>query len=194
MVLMWKYLLIIIIVTPWLWNLAFSTDFLKADLNSDISIAREQVVWERGKLPQSYLNYIFSNWPSTFINQRVEVVMENLDIGNYFFAGHPRERTGVKETQKFFIFQFVLFLIGFFSPKLKKIYMSLLIYMLVVFIGVFLFKWRGPFETLPLSLPFIVLMALGLEKFMTFRNSWKLTFFLISLLEVLMFLYLTRVS
>ena len=46
--------------------------------------------------------------------------MESMDIGNYFFAGHPRERVGVKEQQKFFFFQFILLIVGFTSPNLKK--------------------------------------------------------------------------
>jgi len=91
-------------------------------------------------------------------------LLENIDIGNYFFAGHPRERVGVEERQKFFFFEFILFLIGLTSPNLKKYGRFLIIYSLIALLAVFIFRWRTFEQTLPLAVPLIVVIALGLEK------------------------------
>ena len=99
--------------------------------------------------------------------------MENLDIGNYFFAGHPRERVGIVEKQKFFFFQFVLLLIGFTNKKIKKYKKFLVLYSLTALLAVFIFKWRTFEETVFLTIPFIVVMALGLQKIFSWRKKIK---------------------
>ncbi len=163
------------------------TDMFKLDLTSEVRQSRAVVTWERGKVTHSNLDLFFLNWPLEIVNKRLSVVMENLDIGNYFFAGHPRERVGVEERQKFFFFQFLLFLIGFSSPYLKKYKNFLIIYSGVALLAVFVFQWRSFEQTIPLAIPFIFLMALGLKQVFAWRKRWKILFLTFSLLEIVLF-------
>lgn len=159
----------------------------KLDLGSEVQQARNIVIWERGKVAPSALNVYFLNWPVEVVNKRLVVVMENLDIGNYFFAGHPRERVGVEEHQKFFFFQFLLFLIGFTSPNLNKYKNFLIVYSGVVLLAVFVLQWRTFEQTIPLAIPFIILIALGLKQVFSWQKKWKILFLAFSLFEIAAF-------
>jgi len=48
-----------------------------------------------------------------------------LDTNYYFFANHPRERPGIKETEKFFWGLLPFFLLGLFSQLVKKNYLAI---------------------------------------------------------------------
>lgn len=157
------------------------------NVRSEVLEVRNTVTWERGKVAPSSLSPLFLNWPGEVVNNRLSVVMENLDIGNYFFAGHPRERVGLKERQKFFFFQFLLFLIGFTSPHLKKYKNFLIVYSVVSILTVFVFQWRSFEQTIPLAISFIILMALGLKQVFAWQRKWKILFFTFSLLEIVAF-------
>ena len=158
------WVVIAILITPWFWSLPVPKNLFAINLGDDIKEARSITVWERGKIAPSPVDKLFVNWIGVFINRRLSILMENLDIGNYFFAGHPRERVGVEERQKFFFFEFILFLIGLTSPNLKKYGRFLIIYSLIALLAVFIFRWRTFEQTLPLAVPLIVVIALGLEK------------------------------
>ena len=158
------WIIIAILITPWYWSLSVPKNLFETDLKNDIKEAHMTAEWERGKIPNSFTNPFFSNWLGKLVNRRLSIVMENLDIGNYFFSGHPRERVGVEEKQKFFFFQFLLLLVGLTNPHLRKYARFLMIYSLIALAAVFVFKWRSFEQTLPLSIPFIVVMALGLEQ------------------------------
>lgn len=181
------WIILAVVLTPWFWSLPIPKNLFNINLAQDIKDARTQVEWERGKISSSSSNVLFSNWPERFISQRLSIVMENLDIGNYFFAGHPRERVGVAERQKFFIFEFVLLIIGLTSPYLKKYSKFLIIYSLAALSMVFIFKWRSFTQTLPLAIPFIIVMALGLERISHWSKKWLITFFSFSILEIIAF-------
>lgn len=64
----------------------------------------------------SSLSPFFSNKYIQSYRTSESLFFQNLDFGNYFFAGHPRERAGV-EIQK--LFAAVLFLIIFGIIKIK---------------------------------------------------------------------------
>ncbi|OGM15610.1 hypothetical protein A2985_04110 [Candidatus Woesebacteria bacterium RIFCSPLOWO2_01_FULL_43_11] len=181
------WIIVTILITPWFWAHPVPTNMFKLDLRSEVQQARNTVTWERGKVEPSRLNTYFLNWPVEVVNKRLSVVMENLDIGNYFFAGHPRERVGVEERQKFFFFQFVLFIIGFTSPHLKKYKNFLIIYSGVAILAVFVFQWRSFEQTIPLAIPFVVLMALGLKQVFAWQKKWMILFLTFSLLEIAAF-------
>jgi hypothetical protein len=181
-------IIVTVLFTPWFWSLPIPKNLFNLDLRKDIKEAHMQVEWERGKVSPSFFDAVFLNWPTKFIQQRITIVLENLDIGNYFFSGHPRERTGVTERQKFFFFEFLLLLIGFTSPDLKKYKKFLIVYSLLVLLGIFLFKWRTFEETIVLSPLFIVIMALGLKQVLSWKKKYKILFFAFALLEIIFFL------
>ena len=181
------WIILTVLLTPWLWSLPVPKDLFRINFREDIEESRTNVVWKRGKVDPSPLAVYFVNWPREVVNRRLSVVMENLDIGNYFFAGHPRERVGVEERQKFFFFQFLLFIIGFTSPHLNKYKKFLVVYSGLALLAVFIFEWRSFTQTLPLAVPLIVLMALGLRRMMTWPKKWRILFVSLAFLEVLAF-------
>ncbi len=183
--------LLVILLTPWFWYAPIPKEMFNLELNKDIQQARTEVVWERGKVQPGPLNSIFINWPTKFVAQRLAVVMENLDIGNYFFIGHPRERVGIEEKQKFFVFQLVLMMVGFTSKSIKKYKNFLLTTTSVLLLFVFLFKWRDFNQTIFLSLPFILVMALGLQRVFTWPLKGKIALGLFSALEIVLFIVIT---
>lgn len=182
-----KLIFIILLITPWFWSLKFPSDLFKINLRGDIKEARLMVEWERGKIPIKFSNVLFSNWPMKIISQRLDIVLENLDIGNYFFSGHPRERVGVEERQKFFFFELILLIVGFTNSNIKKYKKLLIIYSITSLLFVFIFKWRSFYQTLPLSVPFIILMALSLEKVLKWPKKWLIIFGSTALFEILFF-------
>lgn len=182
-----KLIVIILLLTPWFWLLKFPKDLFKINLKQDIKEARSMVEWERGKIPIKFSNVFFSNWPTKIISQRLDIVLENLDIGNYFFSGHPRERVGIEERQKFFFFQLILLIIGFTNSNIKKYKKFLIIYSVISLMFVFLFKWRNSYQTLPLSVPFVIVMALGLEKVLKWPKKWLILFGSMAFFEMLFF-------
>ena len=182
-----KLILIILLLTPWFWFMKLPKDFFDMNLKQDIKEARLIVETERGKIPVNTTNVFFSNWPMKLISQRLDIVLENLDIGNYFFSGHPRERVGIEEKQKFFFFQFILLIIGFFNMKIRKYKKFLGIYSVISLVFVFIFKWRSFYQTIPLSIPFIIVMALGLEKVLKWPKKWLFVFSSLTFFEILFF-------
>jgi len=182
-----KLIIVIIILTPWFWLFKLPKDFFKLDVKQDIKDARLKVEWERGKILNNSTNVLFSNWPKKIVSQRLGIVLENLDISNYFFSGHPRERVGVEEVQKFFFFELLLFIIGFTNSNIKKYKKFLIVYSAISLLFVFLFKWRSYYQTLPLSVPFIIIMALGLEKVLKWSKKCLAIFVSLAFFEILFF-------
>lgn len=162
------------LITPWFWQVQIPKNLLNSYIKEDITTSRQNVDWKRGKTQDFSLNFIFLNWPSEFLSSRLQIVMENLSLENYFFAGHPRERIDVVEKQKFFPFQLIFFIIGFLNKKIKKYWRYILGYFLIVLLLSALFKWRDLSQTILFAPPFIFIMALGLEKacaFLKWRRS-----------------------
>ena len=121
------------------------------------------------------------------MGDRLAIVMENLDLGNYFFAGHPRERVGIEEKQKFFVFQFILFVIGFTNAEIRKYKKFLFCVSGALLIAVFLFKWRTFDQTIFASIPLILIMALGFRKVLSWSKKWQLALVVFSLVEIVLF-------
>ena len=182
-----KLIIIILLLTPWFWSLKFPSDLFKINLREDIKEARLMVERERGKISIKPSNVLFSNWPMKIVSQRLDVVLENLDINNYFFSGHPRERVGVDEKQKFFFFELILLVVGFTNSNIKKYKKFLIIYSLISLLFIFIFRWISFYQTLPLSVPFVIVMALGLEKALKWPKKWLILFGSLALFEMLFF-------
>lgn len=136
----------------------------------EINDAKVLVDWQRGKTEVFPFNEIFVNWPEVLLRDRIGVIFENLDIGNYFFKGHPRERVGVEEKQKFYFFHLILFVFGFFSKEIKRFRKFLIIYTVIALIFAFIFKWREANQTIFFSVPLILIMGLGAKNI--FLKIW----------------------
>jgi hypothetical protein len=118
-----------------------------------------------------------------------KILFENLDFGNYFFSGHPRERWGVEETQKIFVTLLPLIFISLFVIKKKQLWMPASIGLLAIIYAV-LFKLRGPSATLTLILPLSMLAAIGslvLYKGGILRKSILATLTLVFIYELINF-------
>ncbi len=90
--------------------------------------------------------------------------------------------------QKFFFFEFLLLLIGLTSKDFKKYGRFLIVYSTFCLVAVFLFRWRTFEQTLPLAIPFIVVMALGLKQILSWPKKWKILFFTFAAFEIIAFL------
>ncbi len=138
--------------------------FIASILNS-ISKVSDVVDAERrfavNEIPQS-LASIYSNKLVESYRENLSRFYEHLDIGVYFFNGHPRQRWGVEETTKLFISFIPLILLGIVKQKNR---LGLLIGAIFIsFLTLFtFFKYRGPSETLPLVFIFIYLAGFGLN-------------------------------
>jgi hypothetical protein len=89
-----------------------------------------------------------------------KLLFENLDLGNYFFKGHPRERGGVEETQKLLISFLPLIAIGLFKIKKEKLAFLFGWWFLSNTILTF-FEVRNPSLTLILLPPITVVLGYG---------------------------------
>lgn len=118
---------------------------------------------------------LFSNKFVESYRYREGILMENLDIGNYFFTGHPRERWGIEEIPKFFVSYIVLIITGIMAVKKKQF--SALISWSLIYLGVIVFTGQtGPSASLPLIIPFVLIAALGV---LYFRKSKCGTYLLV---------------
>lgn len=106
------------------------------------------------------LSRVFINKITENYRARQEVLFTNLDFGNYFFTGHPRERGGVEETQKLLLFTLPFFILGLF--KVGKDKGKFLVFWTIVSLFVLtFFNFQGS-QTLILILPFVILAAIGI--------------------------------
>lgn len=89
------------------------------DKNLELRVNEERLLI---KDTQPTVARIFSNKAIESYRTRQDLFFQNLDLGNYFFAGHPRERWGVEETQKFYIVFLPIIFLGLLknNPKLTK--------------------------------------------------------------------------
>ena len=101
---------------------------------------------------------------ATFIVKNLEVnFFESFDLNHYFFANHPLERVGVKETEKFYSGLLTFFIIGYFSLNFLT-YKPIVVWISFVFLLSSLFSNRFSELNVLLMIPFLLIMGLGLEK------------------------------
>jgi hypothetical protein len=65
----------------------------------------------------SKLSKVFSNKYVESFRTREDLLFQNLDFGNYFFAGHPRERLGIMEIQKLYAISIIFIVFGLIKVR-----------------------------------------------------------------------------
>jgi len=134
----------------------------------------------------------FSNKLIESYRYREKLVFENLDIGNYFFQGHPRERWGVEEIQKLYLAVFPLFLLGLVKLGKKMGWLLLAWSSLAIVLPVF-FEVRDPSSTLPLIFTVAFLGANGtVFLFKKMKSKYRLALYLLVTLLIFEFTVFTR--
>ena len=119
------------------------------------------------------LNPVFSR---LYTNKVSEIVknseinfFETFNLNYYFFANHPLERVGVKETEKFYSWLLPFFIVGCISLT-WIIHKPIVIWVACVFIFSSLFSNRFSELNFLLMIPFLLIIGLGFEKI---RNEIK---------------------
>jgi hypothetical protein len=102
---------------------------------------------------------IFINKITENYRLRQQILFTNIDFGNYFFAGHPRERGGVEETQKLLLFTLPFIVLGIFKIGSNKSKFLITWTIVSLFVLTF-FNLQGS-QSLILILPFIILTSVG---------------------------------
>lgn len=168
----------------------FGLSLLKIPQELRVNVDQDRNIASRveTKLPAR----LFSNKFIESYRYRAGLVFENLDIGNYFFKGHPRERWGVEETQKLFIGFLPLLVVGLFKIK-RETRLFLAGAFLFAAVSLASFGLRAPTYSLPLLLPISFITALGAKRVLAERkNIYKylgyLVFFVV-LWEFMSFLF-----
>lgn len=123
----------------------------------------------QGNVPGSriFINKVVENY-----RQDEKLIFENLDWGNYFFKGHPRERWGTEEVQKFFVILIPFFVIGLFYLE-KKTKTLIYFWTLLSLIVIFLFRADGPQFTFPLIFPISLITSLGIQNALVKKGKIK---------------------
>lgn len=136
------------------------------------------------------LSRIFINKLTENYRYRQDTFFTNLDIGNYFFVGHPRERAGLEEIQKLLLFMLPFIIFGIFEVK-KEEAKYLIFWTAVSLFVLTLFNLQGS-QTLILCLPFVILTSIGVVNFFEKTKKdmvLKIFLFLILLFAVFETLY-----
>lgn len=118
-----------------------------------------------------------------------ENLFVNLDLGLFFFANHPRERTGMTEYEKFPYLFTPFFIIGFIGLlKSKRYLLTISLSLPLLFLALIGDNNNlGPFVLFPL---FVTALVVGLSSGYNFLKTINLSFLGSS---VFLFLYLTVV-
>jgi len=111
-----------------------------------------------------FINKITENY-----RLRQQILFTNIDFGNYFFVGHPRERGGVEETQKLLLFTLPFIILGLLKIGSKES-KPLITWTVVSLFVLTFFNWQGS-KSLILILPFIILTSLGILESLKTKNK-----------------------
>jgi hypothetical protein len=142
--------------------------------------AAERVNAERGVVAKSFPSIVTKVFVNKYLEnyrERNKILFENFDFGNLFFGGHPRERWGVEDEQKLFLFLFPFILIGFFKigrtqgKFIFSLWLSSLSFL-------YLFSFRQS-QTFILIIPYIILASLGILKVFEKGGGIKVIVFIV---------------
>jgi len=135
------------------------------DLATRVNDQRLIVVSNSPKIvSRVFINKITENY-----RLRQQILFTNIDFGNYFFAGHPRERGGVEETQKLLLFTLPFIILGLLKIGSKE-GKPLVTWTVVSLFVLTFFNWQGS-QSLILILPFIILASLGILESLKTKNK-----------------------
>lgn len=154
--------------------------FIPENLRQTVDEERAAVVTTETVFPIR----IFSNKYIASYRYRESFIFENLDFGNFFFRGYPRERWGVEEIQKLYLVMLPLLILGFLKLE-RKLGWLLLTWSALAFSLLAFFEERGPGASLPIIFPLILLTTNG---GIFLFNRMKRTKWLVFLLVTLLFL------
>ena len=108
---------------------------------------------------------------ATYILKKMNVnFFESFDPNYYFFANHPLERVGIKETEKLYSWLLPFFIIGCVSLNLIT-YGPIVFWVAFVFLFSSLFSNRFSEIIILLIIPFLLIIGVGFEKI---RNEIKI--------------------
>ena len=87
------------------------------------------------KISHPVLTKIFVNKLTFSFQEKSGELFDGFDFGLYFFNGHPRERWGTEETQKFFATTLVFAVIGIFLVDKKKMVLMIEVFCIFVLLS-----------------------------------------------------------
>lgn len=124
-------LLFSIIANPLFWNFRqeIATGFGFDTIFTITSEGIYQLNTRRSYYPNQLLGKIFENKLTFYLDKYRKNFFQGLDLNYYFFANHPRERTGMTEKEIFFWFWLPVFLVGFLSSLRKSFLITNLIFL-----------------------------------------------------------------
>ena len=155
------FLVILFIVIPWR-----GRSVLPAG-NFPFNLSRQQIA--EITLYQNILNSVNPAFSRFYTNKATAIFknfkinfFESFDLNHYFFANHPLERVGVKETEKLFSWLLPFFIIGLFSLNLKS-HKPIILWISIIFLLNSVFSNRYYNFELHLIIPFLFVIGLGIE-------------------------------
>lgn len=164
-----KYFIIfvILILSPWTYTI-FSHPLPQFDKTLWQNRPEEIFLLNQRRGFYPFYGKFFQNKLSLLVTKLKRNLFYNLDPNLYFFATHPRERLGIRETEKFPVIFLPFFLIGFFV-FLKKTSKKILTFTLfALFLSAFLSPQPpGPIFMYPVI---IYLINLGIQP--VFKKLW----------------------
>lgn len=109
------------------------------------------------------LSRFYSNKATDIIKNMEVNFFESFDLNYYFFANHPLERVGVKETEKLYSWLLPLFILGCVSLNIIT-YGPIILWVSFVFLFSSLFSNRFSEITILLMIPYLLIIGVGVEK------------------------------
>lgn len=104
----------LLIITVFLFNL-FTLFLIKPDFDKSLfskTLEEKNILNQRRSYYPKAIGQIFQNKVNLSIHRYIENFFDNLDPNTYFFSGHPRERSGISEFEKFSPLLIPFFLFG----------------------------------------------------------------------------------
>jgi len=128
---------------------------------------------------QNILNPLTPVFSRLYTNKATEIVknleinfFETFNLNYYFFANHPLERVGVKETEKLYSGLLPLFILGLVSLN-SVLFLPTIFWIIVASLISSLFNNRIYNIQILLFVPFLLLIGIGLEKILKLPVLWK---------------------
>lgn len=158
---------------PFLFFLIFLFLFSSSNRLTVFSLTDSQIYLineRRAYYSYNFLGRFFENKPNYYFFQWQKNFFESFDPNLYFFSGHPRERPGVWEFDKFPFLYLPFFLWGFFRILNRKDSFFLLLYPILSIVFISFFKEANNF--LFLLFPwFVIVLYFGFEFFLPFLST-----------------------
>lgn len=124
---------------------------------------------------------LFSNKYVQSFRVSEDLLFQNLDFGNYFFAGHPRERPGMVEIQKLYAVSVIFIIFGLIKIKNNLRLFLISFFVFAISLSVLL-KDPSPKSSFLVLPVFAFLAATGLLSLVEDSGKWRKVVLVISLL------------